>query len=123
MPHRVASWLKDIRSRILRVQAKIEGLTLADYEGDLDLREICERNLSVIGEGATQLRNNHIEWASRIRDVNRICNFRNVLVHESFKVNDAEVWLSLQERLIPLLHDIEGLLDESSDPDHRPETE
>ena len=44
MPRRVASWLKDIRSRILRVQAKIEGLTLADYEGDLDLREICERN-------------------------------------------------------------------------------
>jgi uncharacterized protein with HEPN domain len=52
--------------------------------------------------------------AARIADYRRIIAFRNVLIHGYDIIDPAIVWSAIADDLVPLLRDVESLLDGSA---------
>ncbi|GAB3858327.1 DUF86 domain-containing protein [Hymenobacter terrigena] len=97
------------------------GRTFNDLLTDLLFRSAVERQFEILGEAsshissATQVLWPSIEWV-------RIKNFRNLLAHEYFRTDYAEVWNIVQNLLPALLPTLEQLfadLDRQFGPDAR----
>lgn len=103
--------LQDIETAISKILLYTTNYTLENYETDDKTREAVERNFEIIGEAATRLpepfKVDHpsIEW--RI-----IKDFRNLIIHEYFGINNQIVWDTIQLRLPGLLEKIRALIKE-----------
>ena len=95
------------------------GKTFQDLLTDALFRSAVERQFEILGEAsahvsiATQVLWPSIEWV-------RIKNFRNLLSHEYFRTNYAEVWNiahNLLPALLPTLEDLFADLDRQFGPD------
>ncbi|HEX8504066.1 MAG TPA: HepT-like ribonuclease domain-containing protein [Hymenobacter sp.] len=88
-----------------------QGRTFQDLLSDALFRSAVERQFEILGEAsshisaATQALWPSIEWA-------RIKNFRNLLAHEYFRTNYAEVWNIARTLLPGLLPTLENLFAE-----------
>lgn len=74
------------------------------------LRAAVEREFEVIGEALAQLHKTDPSLASRITDLRRIVNFRNLLIHGYADVDDKLVWNIVETKLPTLKREIESLL-------------
>ena len=83
------------------------------------LRSAVERQFEILGEAsshislATQALWPSIEWV-------RIKNFRNLLAHEYFRTDYAQVWniaTNMLPALVPVLEDLFAELDQQFGPD------
>ena len=74
-----------------------------DYLGDPILRSAVERQLINIGESVNQLMRLDSDMANRISENRVIVNFRNVLTHRFFDVDDYLVWHTVINRKLPTL--------------------
>ena len=87
------------------------GRTYQDLLSDALLRSAVERQFEVLGEAsahisaATQLLWPAIEWVS-------IKNFRNLLAHEYFRTDYAQVWNIAHNMLPTLLPTLEALFND-----------
>lgn len=103
--------LQDIETAISKILCYTTNYTLENYEADDKTREAVERNFEIIGEAAARLpetfKADHpsIEW--RI-----IKDFRNLIIHEYFGINNQIVWDTIQLRLPDLLERIRVLIKE-----------
>ena len=97
------------------------GRTFQDLLTDVLFRSAVERQFEILGEasshisGTTQAQWPSIEWV-------RIKNFRNLLAHEYFRTDYAEVWnvaQNLLPALLPTLEDLFADLDRQFGPDAR----
>ncbi len=97
------------------------GRTFRDFLDDILFRSAVERQFEILGEAsshispATQALWPSIEWV-------RIKNFRNLLAHEYFRTDYAEVWNVAHNLLPALLPTLEALfadLDRQFGPDAR----
>lgn len=85
-----------------------QGRTFQDFLSDAMFRSAVERQFEILGEAsshisiATQVLWPSIEWV-------RIKNFRNLLAHEYFRTDYAEVWNVAQNLLPALLPTLEDL--------------
>lgn len=96
-----------------------EGRHFQDLLTDILLRSAVERQFEILGEAsshvspATQVLWPSIEWV-------RIKNFRNLLAHEYFRTDYAEVWniaRNMLPNLLPTLEDLFASLDQEFGPD------
>jgi len=85
------------------------SLTEDDFLRDEVLKRAIVREFEVIGEAANYLnsnlkeKNNNIQWP-------KIISLRNRLIHEYMEVNYRTVWEIVQEEIIDLKNNIEGIL-------------
>lgn len=93
--------LLDIAEAISNVEMFTNGFNLEAYSSDTKTRHAVEHNFTIIGEAAARLpeqyktANNSINW----REVK---DFRNVLVHEYFGIDNSIVW-NIVEKYLPVL--------------------
>ena len=97
------------------------GLTLADLLANKTLQLAMERQFEILGEAAshvsiaTQQHYSAIEWR-------RIKSFRNLIAHEYFRVDYAQILYTAQHivpALLPLLVDLLADLNQEFGPDAR----
>ncbi|AMR27183.1 hypothetical protein A0257_08775 [Hymenobacter psoromatis] len=112
------------RARHMVVAAKLiisftQGRTFQDFLSDLLFQSAVERQFEILGEAsshistATQKMWPSIEWV-------QIKNFRNLLAHEYFRTDYAQVWniaINMLPALLPTLEDLFIDLDQQFGPD------
>jgi len=103
-------WLFDVVQAAQRAQRFIHGRTYADYQADELLRAGVERQFEIMGEALNRLRREAPDLVEAIQDHHQIIGFRNLLIHAYATVDDAIVWSIAQEKLAPLLADVQALL-------------
>jgi uncharacterized protein with HEPN domain len=102
-------YLADIQMHGGRALDYIAGLSLTRYSSSQKTKDAVERNLFIVGEAVTQLRNSYPDVAEQLRGAPDIVAFRNVLAHGYSVVDDAIVWQVLQDWLPKLLADAKHL--------------
>ena len=101
--------LQDIQEAIANVLVFTEGYDLKAYAADLRTRHAVEHNFMIIGEAAARLpesykaQNGTVDW--RI-----IKDFRNVLVHEYFGIDNGIVWNIIQNSMPALQKNVSLLI-------------
>ena len=80
-----------------------EGKSFEDYTGDPFLRSAVERQLINIGESVNLLMRINPDIGDGISQNQRVVDFRNVLAHRFFDVNDYLVWHTVINRTLPIL--------------------
>jgi uncharacterized protein with HEPN domain len=101
----IPSLLQDILEAIGNIKDFTRDITFDAYLSDLKTKHAVERNFSIIGEAVaridTSFRNKHpsVNW----REVK---DFRNIIVHDYFGIDDAIVWDIIHLNLDQLEKDI-----------------
>jgi len=85
------------------------GKTFDDYRRDALLRSAVERQFEIVGEALGKLRKVDAQTAGRIRHVERIIAFRNILIHAYATVDDRLVWGMVERNLDELVVDLNAL--------------
>lgn len=104
----IALLLQDMAHAVEKIFTYTRGFTFDDYVADSKTRDAVERNFEIIGEAASRVpeafkqENAVIEW--RI-----VKDFRNVISHDYFGVNDRIVWETIGAKLPDLLDRLNGL--------------
>jgi uncharacterized protein with HEPN domain len=94
-------YLDEIKEAVNSISDYTNGLTIDEFVHDKKTRDATIRNFEIIGEAANQLpeeiKNKHsdIPW----RD---LTDFRNVIIHEYFGINNKILWDIISNE-IPLL--------------------
>lgn len=87
--------VKDILKAIQLITAFVENQDFATFAKSDLLQSAVIRQFEIIGEAAGKISQiaqqtfSNVQWSS-------IKSFRNLLIHEYFKVDAAEVWTSIQ---------------------------
>jgi uncharacterized protein with HEPN domain len=101
--------IKDVLHAIRLIQTFTENETLASFIKSELIQSAVIRQFEIIGEAGskisetTQIEFTTIPWRS-------IKAFRNLLIHEYFKVDAAEVWTTIQTDLPGLKEQMEYIL-------------
>ncbi len=111
MPLEKRDYLKvrDILKAIQLINSFIENQDFAAFLKSELLQSAVTRQFEIIGEAAGKISENtqrafsNVEWRS-------IKSFRNMLIHEYFKVDAAEIWTSIQNDLPPLKEQMKEIL-------------
>jgi uncharacterized protein with HEPN domain len=97
--------LQDIAEAIQNIFDFTKGFTLQSYHADIKTRHAVEHNFMVIGEAVSRIptayKDNHpqINWR-------QVKDFRNVIVHDYFGIDNSIVWDIIQFSLSDLLQQI-----------------
>ena len=112
MPHdanRDILKVKDVLQAIHLIQSFVTNETLPGFiKSDL-IQSAVIRQFEIIGEAGTKI---SIQTQITFPDIpwRSIKAFRNLLIHEYFKVDAAEIWTSIQNDLPGLQEQMEGIL-------------
>lgn len=110
------SRLEHILDACSHVSEFVDGKSLDDYRADILLRSAVERQLSILGEVLTAIRNKEPELAESIPDARSIIDFRNLLVHGYFVIEHEVVWSILEQDIQPLTDIVTDLLNANEKP-------
>ena len=105
-------FLWDAREAGRRIERFVAGRTFDDYIADDLLRSAVERQFEILGEALGRVRREAPDVAARISGIDRIVAFRNVIAHGYAAIDDRLVWSVAATRLVPLLHELDGLLED-----------
>lgn len=111
MKRRFDFYLKDILDAIDHIQDYTSELSFEDFTGENITIDAVLRNLEVIGEAASQVpaeikeKYKNTPW----RDIQ---DFRIVVAHHYWKVNQKMVWDIVENKLEPLKKQVEIILKE-----------
>jgi uncharacterized protein with HEPN domain len=98
----------DAIDRILRFR---EELTYEAYANSEMAQFAIIKNFEIIGEAAYHLpkekrdSNDHVEWR-------KVIAFRHILVHDYYRINIDTVWYAIENKLIDMKSEIEGMIAE-----------
>jgi uncharacterized protein with HEPN domain len=101
--------LQDILEAIKNIQSFTKNISFDQYVADLKTRHAVERNFSIIGEAVARLENSlkeqyqHINWR-------QVKDFRNIIIHDYFGIDDTIVWDIIRFDLNQLQTDIQELI-------------
>lgn len=93
--------IEDILESANRIILFTNDMTFEDFESDIKTIDAVIRNFEIIGEASNRLPDNFKEQNETI-DWQRIIGFRNKLIHDYVKVNNAIVW-EIRTDFLPLL--------------------
>ncbi|TAN42158.1 MAG: DUF86 domain-containing protein [Nitrospirae bacterium] len=102
-------YLNDILDSICAIENFIKDIDFGTFINDRKTRSATIRELEVIGEAAGNISeglkslNADVDWRT-------IKDFRNVLSHEYFGIDDKIVWQIITEKLSPLKNKISVML-------------
>ncbi len=101
--------VKDVLRAIHLIFSFVENETLQSFiKSDL-LQSAVTRQFEIIGEAGSKISPDtqssfpEVPWRS-------IRSFRNLLIHEYFKVDAAEIWITIQNDLSPLQEQMKNIL-------------
>jgi len=103
--------LGDIIESIQNILEFTRNCSFEDYVNDLKTRHAVEHNFMIIGEAVSRLsedfkkENSQINWR-------QVKDFRNVIVHDYFGIDNNIVWDIIQFNLSDLLNDANSVLNE-----------
>ncbi|MBU1374058.1 MAG: DUF86 domain-containing protein [Bacteroidetes bacterium] len=101
--------LEDILDSLTKIELYTLGFSFEDYESDSKTKDAVERNFEKIGEASSRISDDYkllnpaIEW--RI-----LKDFRNLIIHEYFGINNQIIWDTIKNRLPNLKQDILKLI-------------
>jgi uncharacterized protein with HEPN domain len=94
-------WLKDIELSIKEIHEFLPHKgTYADFQNDLKTRKAIERNIEIIGEAMSRIR--EIDPDILISDSRKIVDTRNRIIHGYDSVSADVIWLVVTHDL-PIL--------------------
>ena len=76
------------------------------------MRQLVERNLTIIGEAINRLRRRDPDVAKRVTGIQRIIGMRNIVVHRYDVIDYEQVWQAIHETLPALRAEIDAMLPE-----------
>ena len=97
----IPTLLQDILEAIDNIKAFTVEMTFEAYQSDLKTRHAVERNFAIIGEAAARVDKSFRDLHPTV-DWRQVKDFRNILVHDYFGIDDAIVWDIIQLDLVPL---------------------
>jgi uncharacterized protein with HEPN domain len=106
--------LTDIADSIQNILNFTFGFTFESYRNDLKTKHAVEHNFMIIGEAVSRIpedykqQHNQINWR-------QVKDFRNVIVHDYFGIDDNIVWNIIQFSLAELYNSINALLKDEED--------
>jgi len=100
--------LNDITDAVQNIFEFTKGLTFDAYISDIKTRHAVEHNFMIIGEAVARLPEEFKQTYDAI-DWRLIKDFRNVMVHDYFGIDDAIVWDIIQLNLADLASDIKDI--------------
>jgi len=109
-PLDVTERLKHVLDAGESILAITAAASFADYEANEMMRLAVERAFTIIGEALRQAARVDPQIPTQITDYRRICDFRNVLVHDYVTVYDEAVWRIIREHLPRLLAEVRVIL-------------
>lgn len=114
MPREYKLYLKDIRTAIERIEHYVDGFELEQFRSDDKTVDAVLRNFTIIGEAA---KNTPDDIRAKYSDVpwRAIGFFRDLLMHEYFRVDLEQTWSIIQERLPELKAQIIAILEQEDD--------
>lgn len=101
--------LNDISASIQNIFDFTNGLSFEQYSSDIKTKHAVEHNFMIIGEAVSRIpdsfkiRHKEIDWRL-------IKDFRNVIVHDYFGIDNNIVWDIIQFHLDELSNDISQVL-------------
>lgn len=87
----------------------VSGKSFDDYQNDALLRSGVERQLLIVGEALSRLRQIDPTTAAHIPDLPRAIGLRNILAHAYADVDDVLVWGLVCGPLAQLIADLQAL--------------
>jgi uncharacterized protein with HEPN domain len=101
--------LNDIAEAIHNIFEFMRDLSFEEYCSDIKTRHAVEHNFMIIGEAVARLPEN---FKQRYKEVNwrQLKDFRNIIVHDYFGIDNSIVWDIIQLNLTDLLEDISAVL-------------
>lgn len=113
-PERDAVYLWDMLNAARGVAISLQGMTLAEYKQDENLRLATERRIEIIGEAARRvspvLKEAHPEIPWRL-----IVDQRNVLIHAYDEIEEERIWRLSVEDIPRLIEQLTLLLPPSTE--------
>ena len=101
----IPSLLQDILEAIGNIKDFTRGITFDMYLGDLKTKHAVERNFSIIGEAVARIDKSFKDRHSSV-DWREVKDFRNIIVHDYFGIDDSIVWDIINLNLDQLNNDI-----------------
>lgn len=104
-------WLYDILNAIHEIETFLhDAADFALYQDDLKTKRAVERNLEIIGEAMSRLRNKGA--ANQLSNARKIVDTRNRIIHGYDTVSDEVLWGIINDHLPVLKQEVEQLLGE-----------
>lgn len=97
--------LSDILESIHNIREFTKGMNFEQYESDLKTRYAVERNFIIIGEATARISNEFKELHIQI-DWRQLKDFRNVITHNYFGIDNTIVWNIIEYYLTELEKEI-----------------
>lgn len=104
-------YLEDILGSICKIQEYVGNLDLSSFIKDGMCVDAVVRNLEIIGDAAKnipqEVKNKYpsIEWT-------KISNFRNILAHEYFGIDNEILWDIVKNKLPKLQNQINTIIEQ-----------
>jgi len=105
----IPSLLQDILEAIGNIKDFTRGITFDMYVGDLKTKHAVERNFSIIGEAVARIDKPFRDKYPSV-DWREVKDFRNIIVHDYFGIDDTIVWEIIHLNLDQLEKDIVVIL-------------
>jgi uncharacterized protein with HEPN domain len=105
----IPSLLQDILEAIDYIKVFTREMTFDVYQSDLKTKHAVERNFSIIGEAVSRIDKSFRDLHPSI-DWRQVKDFRNIIVHDYFGIDDVIVWDIIQIDLASLEKDIRVVL-------------
>jgi uncharacterized protein with HEPN domain len=112
MRREVLKYVWDVDQACNALRDFTAGRTFTEYEEDLFFRSAVERQLIIIGEALSQAYRLDPDIVERIRKLNDIIGFRNVIVHGYSKVENETVWGIIEKDVPVLAEEVRSILNE-----------
>lgn len=112
MSQRAKGYLYDIASTARLIQTSTGDKTIDDYEADIGLQHQIERELTIIGEALSRLKDLDSQRASRITGCDGYIGLRNVLNHQYPDIDHRRIWGTIESEIPILIRESEHLLGE-----------
>ena len=92
------------------MQEFLKDKTFEDYNTSDFLRSAVERKLMIIGEAISQVFRKDPSLEQHIPQTRKIVDFRNILVHGYYAIQNETVWGILQKDVPKLLQQVDKML-------------
>ncbi|HEY4196954.1 MAG TPA: DUF86 domain-containing protein [Mucilaginibacter sp.] len=103
--------LADIVEAIQNIFEFTKGLSFEGYCADIKTRHAVEHNFMIIGEAVARLPDD-FKQTHKLVNWRQVKDFRNVIVHDYFGIDNNIVWDIIQLNLSDLLSDISQIITE-----------
>jgi uncharacterized protein with HEPN domain len=106
--------LNDIVEAIQNIFEFTRGFSFEEYYSDIKTKHAVEHNFMIIGEAVARLPEG-FKLKHKIINWRQVKDFRNVIVHDYFGIDNNIVWDIIQVNLADLLRDISHVLQKETE--------